>query len=257
MLIAGSILMGRALQPVEIAVSAWPGFIAAKAQFQRLGALLDVPEPAERTLKLPALAGKVEAQNCAVAPPGRDTPVLSNVSFSIPAGSVCAIIGASGSGKSSLVRGLLDLWPVLRGEFRIDGTRSQNFDPQNLGEQLGYLPQDIELLDGSVASNIARFGEIDSEAVIQAATDAGIHDYLMSLEDGYETQLGSGDGMLSPGQRQRIALARSIYRRPKLVVLDEPNSNLDDAGERALHSAIATLKAAGSTVLIVSHRQGA
>ncbi len=257
MLIAGSILMGRALQPVEIAVSAWPGFIAAKGQFQRLGALLDVPEPAERTLQLPALAGKVEAQNCAVAPPGRDKPVLSNVSFSIPAGSVCAIIGASGSGKSSLVRGLLDLWPVLRGEFRIDGTRPQNFDLQNLGEQLGYLPQDIELLDGSVASNIARFGEIDSEAVIQAATDAGIHDYLMSLEDGYETQLGSEDGILSPGQRQRIALARSIYRRPKLVVLDEPNSNLDDAGERALHSAIATLKAAGSTVLIVSHRQGA
>jgi len=257
MLIAGSILMGRALQPVEIAVSAWPGFISAKAQFQRLGALLDVPEPAERTLQLPALTGKVEAQNCAVAPPGRDKPVLTNVSFSIPAGSVCAIIGASGSGKSSLVRGLLDLWPVLRGEFRIDGTRPQNFDPLNLGEQLGYLPQDIELLDGSVASNIARFGEIDSQAVIKAATDAGIHDFLMSLEDGYETQLGSEDGILSPGQRQRIALARSLYRRPKLVVLDEPNSNLDDAGERALHSAIATLKAAGSTVLIVSHRQGA
>jgi ATP-binding cassette subfamily C protein EexD len=257
MLIAGSILMGRALQPVEIAVSAWPGFIGAKEQFQRLGALLDVAGPAERTLQLPALAGRVEALNCAVAPPGRDTPVLTNVSFSVPPGSVCAIIGASGSGKSSLVRGLLDLWPVLRGEFRIDGTRPQNFDQLSLGEQLGYLPQDIELLDGSVASNIARFGEIDSEAVIQAATDAGIHEFVMSLESGYETQLGSEDGILSPGQRQRIALARSLYRRPKLVVLDEPNSNLDDAGEEALHKAIATLKAAGSTVLIVSHRQGA
>ncbi len=257
MLIAGSILMGRALQPVEIAVSAWPGFIGAKEQFQRLGALLEVPGPAERTLQLPALEGKVEALNCTVAPPGRDTPVLTNVSFSVPPGTVCAIVGASGSGKSSLVRGLLDLWPVLRGEFRIDGTKPQNFDQLSLGAQLGYLPQDIELLDGTVASNIARFGEIDSEAVIQAATDAGIHEFVMSLESGYETQLGSEDGILSPGQRQRIALARSLYRRPKLVVLDEPNSNLDDAGEGALHKAIATLKAAGSTILIVSHRQGA
>ncbi|MAB26888.1 MAG: type I secretion system permease/ATPase [Alteromonadaceae bacterium] len=257
MLIAGSILMGRALQPVEIAVSAWPGFLGAKEQFQRLGALLEVPGPAQQTLQLPPIKGKVEALNCTVAPSGRDTPVLTNISFSVPPGAVCAIIGASGSGKSSLVRGLLDLWPVLRGEFRIDGTKLQNFDQLSLGEQLGYLPQDIELLDGTVASNIARFGEIDSEAVIQAATDAGIHDFVMSLGSGYETQLGSEDGILSPGQRQRIALARSLYRRPKLVVLDEPNSNLDDAGEEALHKAIATLKAAGSTVLIVSHRQGA
>ena len=257
MLIAGSILMGRALQPVEIAVSAWPGFLGAKEQFQRLGALLEVPGPAQQTLQLPPIEGKVEALNCTVAPSGRDTPVLTNISFSVPPGAVCAIIGASGSGKSSLVRGLLDLWPVLRGEFRIDGTKLQNFDQLSLGEQLGYLPQDIELLDGTVASNIARFGEIDSEAVIQAASDAGIHDFVMSLGSGYETQLGSEDGILSPGQRQRIALARSLYQRPKLVILDEPNSNLDDAGEEALHKAIATLKAAGSTVLIVSHRQGA
>ena len=167
------------------------------------------------------------------------------------------IVGKSGAGKSSLLRGVLGLWPAARGHIRIDGSDVAYCDRGELGPQIGYLPQAVELLGGSVAHNISRFQPYESSDVIQAAVDAGVHEFILSLPEGYDTNLGEGSGLMSPGQAQRIALARALYQRPKLLVLDEPNSNLDEAGEEALDRALDTMKAAGSTVIIVSHRKGA
>ena len=248
-------MIGRALQPVELAVGAWKGFVEAKEQYERLNQILTLTPPASSKMSLPPLVGKISFKNLAVAPPGEKTATLQGVTAEIPAGSVCMILGPSGSGKSTLMRALLGLWPAVAGEVRLDGAEPNNFDRVELGDQLGYLPQDIELLDGSINSNIARFGAIDSEAVIRAATDAGVHEFILSLPNGYDTEIGKRGGLLSPGQRQRIGLARALYRQPRLVVLDEPNSNLDDVGEAALHQAVSRLKANGSTVLLVSHRK--
>ena len=168
------------------------------------------------------------------------------------------VIGPSGAGKSTLVRGILGIWPTSAGAIRIDGAEAARYDRAEIGSQIGYLPQDIELFEGTVSVNIARLGEVDATAVVLAAEDAGIHEFILSLPDGYDTQLGKKSGLvLSPGQRQRIALARAMYGRPKLVILDEPNSNLDQIGEKALNRAIEILKQAASTVIIVSHRPGA
>jgi len=167
------------------------------------------------------------------------------------------VMGASAAGKSTLVRTILGLWPTAQGEMRIDGAEALHYDRDQLGPQIGYLPQDIELFDGSVAENIARFGEVDPDAVVQAAHDAGVHDMILALPEGYDTVISGQQGLLSPGQRQRIALARALYQRPKLLVLDEPNSNLDEMGERALNEAIKTMKAEGATIVLVSHRQTA
>ena len=256
MLIAGSILVGRALQPVELAVGAWKGFSEAKNQYQRLTKVLEVAPQQREKMELPPIAGHVSAKNASVVPPGERRITLQNVTLDIPAGTVCMVVGPSGAGKSTFLKALLGLWPTAAGEIRVDGTEPSKFDRAAFGPQLGYLPQDIELLEGTVAQNITRFGDIDSEAVIAAAHDAGIHDFILSLAEGYETELGPSGAQLSPGQRQRVALARALYRNPKLVVLDEPNSNLDDSGESALHAAIKKLKDGGSTVVIVSHRQG-
>ena len=192
-------------------------------------------------------------KNLAVAPPGEKTATLQGVTAEIPAGSVCMILGPR-PGKD-IDEGPPRTMPAVAGEVRLDGAEPNNFDRVELGDQLGYLPQDIELLYGSINSNIARFGAIDSEAVIRAATDAGVHEFILSLPNGYDTEIGKRGGLLSPGQRQRIGLARALYRQPRLVVLDEPNSNLDDVGEAALHQAVSRLKANGSTVLLVSHRK--
>ena len=256
MLIAGSILVGRALQPVELAVGAWKGFSEAKNQYQRLTKILEVAPQQREKMELPPIAGHISAKNASVVPPGERRITLQNVTLDIPAGTVCMVVGPSGAGKSTFLKALLGLWPTAAGEIRVDGTEPSKFDRAAFGPQLGYLPQDIELLEGTVAQNITRFGDIDSEAVIAAAHDAGIHDFILSLAEGYETELGPSGAQLSPGQRQRVALARALYRNPKLVVLDEPNSNLDDSGESALHAAIKKLKDGGSTVVIVSHRQG-
>ena len=255
MLIAGSILIGRALQPVELAVGAWRGFIEARGQYRRLNILLTLLGDQSEKLELPRISGGLSACEADVQPPGGNVNVLNGVNFTLPAGATCMVVGPSGSGKSSLVRALLGLWPTSGGDIRIDGTESSKYDRELLGPQIGYLPQDIELLEGSVAGNIARFGHLDSEAIIQAATDSGIHEFILALPNGYDTNLNEQGGMLSAGQRQRVALARALYKRPRLVVLDEPNSNLDQNGEAALNAAISTLKQSGSTVVIVTHRK--
>ena len=255
MLIAGSILIGRALQPVEIAINSWKGFIDAKQQYDRLTAWLELTPQTEDAMELPLLKGEVVFRQAVIAAPGAKRATINGATFTIPAGSTCMVSGPSGAGKSTIVRGLLGLWPAQGGEIRIDGADAFKYDRAQLGPQLGYLPQDIEILQGTVAENIARFQKIDSDLVIQAASDAGIHDFILSLSDGYDTVLGQPGGSLSPGQRQRVALARALYNRPKLVVLDEPNSNLDEAGEKALAHAVGLLKRHGSTVVIVSHRQ--
>lgn len=258
MLIAGSILIGRALQPIELAVGSWKGFIDARGQYQRLQALFEATDWRTDQMPLPALKGRVSANGATIVPPGRKTPALSDATFNIDPGTTCVVVGPSGAGKSTLIRGILGLWPADSGDIRIDGAESSLYSRAELGPQVGYLPQAIELFEGSVSANIARQGEVDAEQVITAAQDAGVHDFILSLPDAYDTELGRKSGvMLSPGQKQRIALARALYKRPTLVVLDEPNSNLDNAGEEALNRAIATLKEAGSTVIIVSHREGA
>lgn len=254
MVIAGSILIGRALQPVEQSVAAWKGFVEFKSQYDRTNDLLNhYPLPPE-TMPLPPITGRIKAASATITVPGEDIVCVANASFTCGPGTVTMVIGPSGAGKSSLIKAILGLWPTLRGELRIDGTEAAKFNRAELGAQLGYLPQDIELFDGTVGENISRFEESDPDLIIQAAQDAGVHDFILSLPNGYDTDLGTAGGMLSPGQSQRIALARALYRRPKLVILDEPNSNLDQFGEAALVDAIEMLRANKSTIIVITHR---
>lgn len=256
-IIGAALLLGKTIQPIQQAVTSWKSFVDARDQYVRLNKLLGENPLADKKMSLPAVQGLVTAREVVVVPPGAQKPTLTGISFNLSPGSTTMILGPSAAGKSSLVRAILGLWPTLQGEIRIDGSESKYFDRSELGPQIGYLPQDIELFDGSVAENIARFTEVDADLVVQAAKDAGVHEIILALPQGYDTVISGSRGLLSPGQRQRIALARALYARPKLLVLDEPNSNLDDQGEQALNTAIATMKAHGSTIIIVSHRQSA
>ncbi|MGM0767984.1 MAG: type I secretion system permease/ATPase [Pseudomonadota bacterium] len=253
-MIAGSILLGRALAPIDQLIGAWRGFSAARSQYYRITDLLnEVPEEPDR-MNLPAPKGNVSFEQVFVAAPGGKEPVLRNVQLDIRAGEVVAVIGPSASGKSTLARAALGIWPAGKGCVRLDGADITHWDREQLGRFIGYVPQDVELFDGTVRDNIARFGEVDSEAVIEAARLAGVHDLILRLPEGYDTVIGQSGGILSGGQRQRVALARALYQTPSLVVLDEPNSNLDDAGERDLARAIGELKSRGVTVLVITHR---
>lgn len=255
--IGAALLLGKTLQPIQVAVAGWKDLVGARAQYTRLDSVLrEFPLPDEK-MPLPPLKGRITAQDVEVTPPGANEPALTGVTFNLQPGTVTMIVGPSAAGKSTLMRAILGLWPTSRGEMRIDGAEASHYDRSEVGSQIGYLPQDIELFDGTVAENIARFGEVDAEAVVQAARDAGVHDMILALPDGYDSVISVQQGLISPGQRQRIALARAVYGRPKLLLLDEPNSNLDDAGEQALNEAILALKNAGSTIVLVSHRQGA
>ena len=255
MIIAGSILIGRALQPVEMAVGAWKNFFDAREQYDRLNTIMRSYPLGETVMTLPPIEGDLKATDAVIAAPVSNTPIVKRATVHFRAGETSMILGPSGAGKSTLIKGLLGLWPTMSGDIRLDGAEMKLFDRSELGPQIGYLPQDIELLYGSVSANIARFGGIEPEEVIQAAQDADVHEFILSLPNGYDTIIGKS-GVLSHGQRQRVALARALYKRPKLVILDEPNSNLDDVGEQALNKAIATLKQEGSTVIVVSHRKG-
>lgn len=256
-MIGAALLLGRSLAPIQQAVSGWRGLVEARAQYERLNEVLAAYPPAAAKMPLPLIKGAVSAKGVVVIPPGAKTPVLININLSIPAGSVAMILGASAAGKSSLARTMLGLWPTVQGKMSIDGAEVSHFDRAQLGPQIGYLPQDIELFDGTIAENIGRFSEVDSDLVVQAAIDADVHEMILAMPEGYDTVISGAKGVLSPGQRQRVALARALYKRPKLVLLDEPNSNLDEAGERALNGAIQVLKSSGSTVILVSHRQTA
>jgi ATP-binding cassette, subfamily C, bacterial EexD len=256
-MIGAALLLGRSLSPIQSAVMGWKGLVDAREQYLRLNELLRRFPPSDDRMMLPPISGRLSAKQVVVIPPGSKHPTLTNINFDIPAGATVMVLGASAAGKSTLVRTILGLWPTAQGQMRIDGAESFHYEKAHLGPQIGYLPQDIELFDGTVASNIARFAEVESEVVVQAANDAAVHEMILALPHGYDTVINAHGGLLSPGQRQRIALARALYDRPKLVVLDEPNSNLDEAGELALNSAIKTLKSIGSTVVLVSHRQGA
>jgi ATP-binding cassette, subfamily C, bacterial len=254
MMIAASILIGRALQPIELAVANWKGFLGAREAFGRMGRLLALVGAEPERMSLPRPQGSVSVENIVAGAPGGRAPILRGVSFSVGAGELLGIVGPSAAGKSSLARILVGVWPVTAGAVRLDGSDLFHWDPRELGRHLGYLPQDVELFGGTVAENIARFDEIDEEAVIAAARLAGCHELIQNLPEGYNTSIGDNGQVLSGGQRQRIGLARSLYRAPSLIVLDEPNANLDAAGEEALLAALQKLKAMGATVILVTHK---
>lgn len=254
LMIAGSILLGRALAPIDLMIGSWKGFVLAREQYSRLNELLtQIPEDKE-TMELPAPKGKLSVEQAMIVPPGAKIPVIKGISLEVEPGDSVGIVGPSGAGKSTLVRALLGIWPAANGKIRLDGADIFSWDRMELGPYIGYLPQDIELFEGTISENIARFGDVDSGKVVAAAQMSDVHELVLRLPEGYDTMIGAGGGNLSGGQRQRIGLARALYGAPKLVVLDEPNSNLDEAGEKALTLALANLKAAGATVIIVTHR---
>ena len=254
MMIAASIIMGRALAPLDLIIGSWKGFSSARSSYERIEGLLnDFPKDKEY-MQLPAPKGEITLENVVVIPPSGTVPSLKGISMKIEKGDVVGIIGPSAAGKSSLARVMLGLWPLSNGVARIDKADISQWDREDLGKYVGYLPQDIELFEGTVSQNIARFGEVEPEKVVEAATKAGVHEMILKLPEGYDTKIGPGGASLSGGQRQRIGLARALYNNPVFVVLDEPNSNLDDVGEAALVEAIKTLRAGGTTVVIITHR---
>ncbi|MBE0437885.1 MAG: ATP-binding cassette domain-containing protein, partial [Methylomicrobium sp.] len=227
----------------------------ARDQYGRLNAiLLQIPADSER-MQLPDPKGNIQLENAVVVPPGSKTPALKGINVTIDSGDIVGIIGPSGAGKSTMARAVLGIWPTANGAIRLDGAEVFQWDREHLGGFIGYLPQDIELFEGTISENIARFGDIDSEKVVEAAKMADVHELILQLPEGYDTVIGAGGGTLSGGQRQRIGLARAIYGNPVLVVLDEPNSNLDDQGESALEKALVQLKQKKTTVLIITHRK--
>ncbi len=253
-MIAANVLMARALQPLGLMVSTWKSFLAARTAFTRLEALLAKHPERDARVVHPAPQGEMRIENLTATAPGRALPILRGLSAAFPAGEVIAVVGPSGSGKSTLARALVGIWPHVEGKVLLDGESIQSWDRDELGPYLGYLPQDIELFDGTIAENIARFGPVDPEKVIRAAERAGVHDMILHFPRGYDTTMGEAGNLLSGGQRQRIGLARAMYGDPSVIVLDEPNANLDDVGEAALVKAVQDLKNQGRTVFLITHR---
>jgi len=257
-IIAGSIVGSRALAPIDLLIAHWKSFMAARLGWSRLNTLLAALPVRSDPMPLEAPSQSLSAEAVCAVPPGEERVVLADVSFSLEAGAGLGVIGPTASGKSSLVRLLVGIWPPARGKVRIDGAALDQWSPEMLGRHIGYLPQDVELFAGTVADNIARFeDEPDSDLVIAAARAAGVHDLIVNLPQGYETQVGENGSALSSGQAQRIALARALYRDPFLVVLDEPNANLDSEGDEALTRAIRGVRARGGIVVVVAHRPSA
>ncbi|WP_111412555.1 type I secretion system permease/ATPase [Billgrantia lactosivorans] len=255
MMIAASIIMGRALAPIDQMIASWKSFVGCRDAYGRLDALFrDMPEETRR-LTLPEPRGDVSVEGLTLAPPGATGAVLHGIDFRVASGEHVGIIGPSAAGKTTLARALLGIWPPEAGAVRLDAADLRHWNRDELGPHVGYLPQDIELFDGTISENIARFGEADDARVVAAAKKAGVHEMILRLPEGYETRIGATGGALSRGQRQRVGLARALYGSPVLVVLDEPNANLDDAGERALAEALRQLKAEGTTLFVISHRR--
>ena len=254
LVISGSILLGRALAPLDQMIGGWRGFLGAREAYRRLDILLRTIPEREPRMALPALRGQVTLEGLVIAVPGRTEPILNGITLTIEPGTTVALIGPSAAGKSTLARAMLGLYPPAHGRACLDGADILNWDRIQLGESIGYLPQDVELLDGTVAENIARFGAIDAKRVVEAAQWAGIHEMVLTLPQAYDTPLIGGGVALSAGQQQRIGIARAIYGRPRVVVLDEPNANLDMAGDNALIATIQQLQRDGCTVVMVTHR---
>jgi ATP-binding cassette subfamily C protein len=257
-IIAASIATSRALAPVEQAIAHWRNFLAARQSLDRLAKALQTFPAVSQPLALPAPANRLTVENAVVCVPGTERPVLFNISFELRRGQALAVIGPSAAGKSSLARAITGVWPLLRGSVRLDGAELQRWSSDDLGRHIGYLPQDVTLFEGTVADNICRLeDEKDSLAIISAAKAAGVHDMILNLSEGYETNVGPDGSALSAGQRQRVALARALFREPFLVVLDEPNSNLDAEGEHALTAAIKHVRDRAGIVLVIAHRPAA
>ncbi|MGX1174857.1 type I secretion system permease/ATPase [Pseudomonas sp. R151218B TE3479] len=256
LMIAGSILLGRALAPIDQLIGVWKGFLGARSQYARLHELLLKIAAEPERMPLPAPDGAIRVEGLSAGSPDARKPIIRGVSFQVAAGEVVGIIGPSGAGKSTLARALLGVWPSLVGTVRLDGADISQWRREELGQYIGYLPQDIELFEGTISQNISRFGPVNAPAVVAAARMAGVHELILQLSDGYDTLIGANGGGLSGGQRQRIGLARALYGEPRLVVLDEPNSNLDDAGEKMLAEALQKLRQSRATVFVITHRSG-
>ena len=255
-MIAANVLTTRALAPIDLLVMSWPGFLSSKTAYERLKELMGFQHKGREKTLTDVPLGQLKVEGLTVRVPGRDKPVLNKVDFVALPGTVTGVLGPSGSGKSTLARSMLGIWPEFEGRILLDEQDITQWTRESLGPHLGYLPQDIELFDGTIAENIARIGEVDSEKVIAAAQAAGLHQMILRFPKGYDTRVGQAGSFLSGGQRQRIGLARALYGQPVLVVLDEPNANLDDEGENALLNAVLLLKQQGKTVVLISHRQG-
>jgi ATP-binding cassette subfamily C protein len=257
-IIASAILMSRALAPVELAIANWKGFVAARQARRRVSELLAVLPQDERLLSLPEPEICLSVESASASPPGSERIVLQDVTFTLESGTGLGIIGPSAAGKSSLARLIVGVWQPVRGKVRLDGAALDQWSAESLGRHIGYVPQDVELFDGTIAENISRFdAEPEVSGIIAAAKSAGVHELVVRLPQGYETRVGEAGAVLSAGQRQRVALARALYRDPFLVVLDEPNSNMDSEGEEALTAAIRNVRSRGGIVVVIAHRASA
>ena len=254
-MIAASIMMGRALAPIETTIANWRAFVAARQSIRRLSEALARAAPRSAVTALPPPVRSLDVEQLTIAAPGTPTPIVTGVHFSLKSGEALGIIGPSGAGKTSLIRALVGIWSPVRGNVRLDGAELSQWDPELLGRHIGFVSQTVELFDGTISENIARMAVApDVDSVLRAAQAAGAHDLILRLPSGYDTKVGEGGEALSGGQRQRIALARALYGDPFLVVLDEPNANLDSDGELALHQAMLALKARGAILVLIAHR---
>ena len=254
MMIVCTILMGRALNPVEQVIGVWRGWNSTKSAYSRLNELLVANPQRLNSMSLPKPIGMLSVEGVAAIPPGSNKPALSNLTFAISPGDVLGVVGPSGAGKSTLARVIVGIWPSVAGKVRLDGADIFQWNKAELGPSIGYLPQDVELFGGTVSENIARFGEVDAEKVVMAAKRAGVHEMILYFPKGYDTPLGDGGAGLSGGQKQRLGLARAMYDDPSFIVLDEPNSNLDEVGEQALIAAVQDLRQRGKTIVMITHR---
>jgi len=256
-MIAANVLATRALAPIDLLVSSWKGFLSAKDAYERLATLLKAYPLRDQALSKMPPQGHLTLRGVSLVLPGRERPVLADITTAFAPGTVTVVLGPSGSGKSSLARLLVGIWPHTGGELLLDARPLSTWNREELGPHIGYLPQEVELFEGSIAENIARMAEVDSNQVVVAARMAGLHELILRMPKGYDTPIGEAGRLLSGGQRQRIALARALYGDPQILVLDEPNANLDDQGERALMQALVQAKAQGKTIVLISHRTAA
>ena len=254
MVMAASMLISKAVTPIQKLIGNWKELVAAKQSYDRLNELLQEDSKREMQMALPAVIGKLEVSKAAAVPPGHNKPVLVGIDFKVEPGQAVAIVGPSAAGKTCLARLLVGIWKPVQGSVRLDGVELSEWNPDEFGPQIGYVPQEIEFFEGSVAENIARLGDIDAEKVVQAAKLIGMHEIILSFPKGYDTELGETGFALSGGQRQRLAIARAFYGMPKYIVMDEPNANLDEVGESALVQAVGFLKTQGSAIVMTTHR---